>query len=171
MLRLYAEDDLAFFVAKVFHTPHFITNHLQLRLLYERIVDQNAPRFSSWNPSLRALMADILCFDKQRLVKNISERSLPFSLFTRLTLGIVFSVFFREEPPLGHDMFQTESEASFFQIYASHLCRQLDSLKDIMIVLLACPGFVPSNAADILNTLTVCVSPGIRDCLTECPLG
>lgn len=95
-------------------------------------------------------MAEVLCFDQQKLIQHISEGSLSFRLFTRLALDIVFSVFLEEEAPLGQDIFQSENEASFFQTYGSHLWRQLDALRDIMTVLLGCPGFVPSNAADIL---------------------
>lgn len=60
-------------------------------------------------------MAEVLCFDQQKLIQHISEGSLSFRLFTRLALDRVFSVFLEEEALLGHDLFQSENEASFFQ--------------------------------------------------------
>lgn len=152
-MRQYAEDDLAFFIAKLFHSVQWISRHLQLRLLFEQIVRKQGPPFSNWNPSLRSLLVEILYFDQEKLIRHVIEESSPFRLFIRIVLGLVFDAFFEDTFLNNNELLPTEDETPLYQRLAFQLCANLPNMKDILIVLLCFPGLQNDHIGNILNEI------------------
>lgn len=98
---------------------------------------------------------DVLSFDQEKLFKDICTDSIPFRLFTRLMLGIIFVVFFGDEILRGDEGLLAEEEGSLFRGCASQLCMELDDIKQILTVLLLCPGLQNQDIADVLNGIDV----------------
>ena len=150
-----AEDELAFFVARVFHVPRLVSSHLQLRLVWEHIVGRSGPQFSSGNLSLRALMADVLGFDQKRLLAHLSNPDIPFRIFTRLMLGIALDAFFEDEEALSRDPLPSLGNEPFFHHTSSKLCLQMCHIKDVLRLVLFCPGLGAEKTKELLSSIDV----------------
>eukprot|EP00210_Caulerpa_lentillifera_P001262 g1218.t1 len=154
ILRKYSVNKVDLFFGRLFHDPHWIHNHLQLRISFESIVGKTGPLFSIWNQALYALMKDLFTMEGMRLCEYIADPGFAFDVCSRLSMGLILINFFEE-----HQTFWTTPLASldmsFFDHYGDHFCSTLTQFHEIMKFVLFCPGLSKRQAINLLNKATM----------------